>query len=111
MRRCGPDDIAILSTRRLGNSLLAGRDRVGGYRLVEAGGPGDPGRGDLLFSTMQVALDRRCGAYDGTAYRYSRSQEPGDRAIVGAGSTGRRRALWLGNGDGPSGSRFGMVGC
>ena len=49
-----PDDIVILSTRRLGNSLLAGRDRVAGYRLVEAGGSAEPGRGDLLFSTMHA---------------------------------------------------------
>ena len=49
-----PDDIAILSTRRLKNSLLAGRDRVAGYRLVEAGGPAGSGRGELLFSTMHA---------------------------------------------------------
>ena len=49
-----PDDIAILSTRRLDNSLLAGCDRLAGYRLVEAGGPAEPKRGELLFSTMHA---------------------------------------------------------
>ena len=48
-----PDDIAILSTRRLENSLLAGSDGVAGYRLVEATHAA-AGRGDLLFSTMHA---------------------------------------------------------
>ena len=49
-----PDDIAVLSTRRLENSLVAGRPRVAGYRLFEADGRPQPARGDLLFSTMHA---------------------------------------------------------
>ena len=50
--RVRPDDIAVLSTRRLENSVLAGRPRVAGYRLFEADGRVQPRRGDLFFSTM-----------------------------------------------------------
>ena len=49
-----PDDIAVLSTRRLENSLVAGRPRVAGYRLFEADGKVQARRGDLLFSTMHA---------------------------------------------------------
>ena len=49
-----PDDIALLSTRRLENSLVAGCARVAGYRLLEADGRAKPRRGDLLFSTMHA---------------------------------------------------------
>ena len=49
-----PDDIAILSTRRLENSLLAGYQRLAGFRLLEATGNAEPCKGDLLFSTMHA---------------------------------------------------------
>ena len=49
-----PDEIAILSTRRLENSLLAGRQRLAGFRLLEATGNVEPRKGDLLFSTMHA---------------------------------------------------------
>ena len=49
-----PDDIAILSTRRLENSLLAGYQRLAGFRLLEATGNVEPRKGDLLFSTMHA---------------------------------------------------------
>ena len=49
-----PDDIAILSTRRFENSLLAGYQRLAGFRLLEATGNVEPRKGDLLFSTMHA---------------------------------------------------------
>ncbi len=49
-----PDAIAVLSTRRLENSLLAGRPRVAGYRLFAADGRAQQRKGDLLFSTMHA---------------------------------------------------------
>ena len=49
-----PDEIAVLSTRRLENSLVAARPRVAGYRSFEADGRAQPQRGDLLFSTMHA---------------------------------------------------------
>ena len=49
-----PDDIAVLSTRRLENSLVARRPGVAGHRLFEADGSIQPQRGDLLFSTMHA---------------------------------------------------------
>ncbi len=49
-----PDDIAVLSTRRLENSLVAGRSRIAGYRLFEADGRVQQPKGDLLFSTMHA---------------------------------------------------------
>ena len=49
-----PNDIAVLSTRRLENSLLAGRPRVAGHRLFEAERSAQPRRGDLLFSTTHA---------------------------------------------------------
>ena len=49
-----PDDIAVLSTRRLGNSLLTGRERLAGFRLFDPAASGEPRKGDLLFSTMHA---------------------------------------------------------
>lgn len=49
-----PDDIALLSTRRLGNSLLSGRQHLAGYRLFDATEMTTPSKGDLLFSTMHA---------------------------------------------------------
>ena len=48
------DDIAVLSTRRLENSFLAGRQHLAGFRLFEPTGNAVPRRGDLLFSTMHA---------------------------------------------------------
>ena len=47
-----PDDIAVLSTRRLENSLLTGRQRLAGFRLFQPGENARSRKGDLLFSTM-----------------------------------------------------------
>jgi len=44
-----PQDIAVLSTRRRENSLLAETDRLGGVPLVDAD---SAGKGDMVFSTM-----------------------------------------------------------
>ena len=49
-----PDDIAVLSTRRLGNSLLARCPRVAGHRVFDATENAEPRRGGLLFSTMHA---------------------------------------------------------
>ena len=48
------EDIAVLSTRRPENSLLAGCRNLAGYRLVEPTEDGSPRPGDLLFSTMHA---------------------------------------------------------
>ena len=47
-----PDDIAVLSTRRLENSFLTGRQRLAGFRLFEPAENTGPRKGELLFSTM-----------------------------------------------------------
>lgn len=44
-----PNDIAILSTRKRDNSLVAGIEKVAGIRLVDAA---FANKGDLIFSTM-----------------------------------------------------------
>lgn len=49
-----PDDIAVLSTRRLESSLLAGHRNLAGYRLVDPAENVSLRRGDLLFSTMHA---------------------------------------------------------
>ena len=48
------EDITILSTRRLENSLLAGHRDLAGYRLVQPAEDGPPRPGELLFSTMHA---------------------------------------------------------
>ena len=48
------EDIAILSTRRPENSLLAGHRNLAGYRLVQPKEDGPPRSGELLFSTMHA---------------------------------------------------------
>ena len=48
------EDITILSTRRLENSLLAGHRNLAGYRLVQPAEDGPPRPGGLLFSTMHA---------------------------------------------------------
>lgn len=45
-------DIAILSSRRFENSVLAGRESLAGFRLFEPTDNSEPPTGDLLFSTM-----------------------------------------------------------
>ena len=47
-------DIAILSSRRLENSVLAGREWLAGFRLFEPAEDAAPPTGDLLFSTMHA---------------------------------------------------------
>ena len=47
-------DIAILSTRRLKHSLLAGRQRLAGFRLFEPADNAAPPTGDLVVSTMHA---------------------------------------------------------
>ena len=49
-----PADIAVLSTRRPENSILAGRTHLAGYRLVGPAEDRPPRPGDLLFSTMHA---------------------------------------------------------
>lgn len=48
----GPDDIAILSTRRSENSLLANQPQIAGHQLVVPAEDNLNQKGDLLFSTM-----------------------------------------------------------
>lgn len=48
------EDITVLSTRRPDNSLLAGRQSLAGYRLVQPTVDGPPRPGELLFSTMHA---------------------------------------------------------
>ena len=48
------EDITVLSTRRLENSLLAGHRNLAGYRLVQPAEDGPPRPGELLFSTMHA---------------------------------------------------------
>ena len=55
-------DIAILSTRRPENSLLAGHRSLAGYRLVQPKEDGPPHPGDLLFSTMHAFKGLECQA-------------------------------------------------
>ena len=49
-----PDDIAVLSTRRLANSLLSGLRRLAGFGLFEPAENVGSRKGDLLFSTMHA---------------------------------------------------------
>ena len=49
-----PADIAVLSTRRPENSILAGQTHLAGYRLVGPAEDRPPRPGDLLFSTMHA---------------------------------------------------------
>ena len=47
-------DIAILSSRRIENSVLAGRESLAGFRLFEPVDDAAPPTRDLLFSTMHA---------------------------------------------------------
>ena len=49
-----PGDIAVLSTRRAGNSVLAGHRKLAGHRLVEPAEDEAPRPEDLVFSTMHA---------------------------------------------------------
>ena len=49
-----PDDIVILSTRRLENSLLNGCEHLDGFRLFDPSGHDEHCERDLLFSTMHA---------------------------------------------------------
>ena len=55
------EDIAILSTRRPENSLLADHLSLAGYRLVQPAEDGPPRPGELLFSAMHAfkGLERK----------------------------------------------------